>query len=135
MDAKKPRRYHTTISVKPLETPDFESRLGLLYRGAKNVMLPDHAHTFLKELRKKGNKGVFDRSEWDKYCKEHNMSKTTYYTMINKLIGMGLIEITERDFYKLSNRCERFFENLTLAVKAFMAKKHNYESITESDEQ
>ncbi|MBW6451290.1 MAG: hypothetical protein K0B02_00985 [DPANN group archaeon] len=131
MDTKKPRRYHTTISVKPLETPDFESLMSLLYRGSKNVMLPDHAYTFLKELRQKGNNGVFDRSNWDIYCKEHNISKTTYYSMINKLIGIGLIETKERDYYKLSNRCERFFESIVLAVKAFSAKKYNYN--TESD--
>lgn len=123
---KKPKRYSTTIDVKPLETPDFESLLGYLYRGKKNVMLTDHAHTFLKELREKGEGGLYDRAKWEEYCKEHKISKTTYYSMINKLIGMGLIEVKDRDYYKLSNRCERFFESIVVAVKAFMSKKYNY---------
>jgi len=123
---KKPKRYQTTITVKPLETPDFESLLQLLYRGTKNPDLPEHAHRFLKELRSQGDDGRFERAKWQAYCDSHDISKTTYYTMINKLLGAGLIEVIERDFYKLSSRSERFFEALLLSIRAFMAKKRNY---------
>ena len=120
---QKPKRYQTTITIKPLETPDFESLLQLLYRGTKNPNLPDHAHRFLKELRSAGERGRFERAKWLEYCTAHEISKTTYYTMINKLLGVGLIEVIERDYYKLSNRSEHFFEAMILSIKAFMAKK------------
>ncbi|MCK4967422.1 MAG: hypothetical protein KAS12_00075 [Candidatus Aenigmarchaeota archaeon] len=121
--AQKPKRYQTTITIKPLETPDFESLLQLLYRGSKNPDLPDHAHRFLKELRSAGETGRFERAKWQEYCTVHEISKTTYYTMINKLLGVGLIEVIERDYYKLSNRSERFFDALILSIRAFMSKK------------
>ena len=123
---KAPKRYQTTIAVRPLDIPDFESLLQLLYRGKKNLDLPEHAMKFLKNLREKGEKGRFARQDWDKYCRENNLSKTTYYTMINKLIGVGLIEPAEHDFYKLSNRSERFFSTIAMSVSAFMAKKSQY---------
>ncbi len=127
MGRKASSRYHTTVLVKPLDASDFESLLQLLYHGPKNLDLPDHALTFLKELRALGPMGRFDRSCWSKYCDEHNLSRTTYYTMINKLLGVGLIEVVERDYYKLSNRCERFFSTISDAVHAFMVKKEQYQ--------
>ena len=120
---KKSKRYQTTITIKPLETPDFESLLQLLFRGTKNPDLPEHALKFLKGLRSAGEHGRFERAKWEEYCTANNISKTTYYTMINKLIGLGLIEVVERDFYKLSNRSERFFEAIILSIRAFMSKK------------
>jgi len=125
------KRYQTTIAVRPRETPDFESLLQLLFHGKKNLDLPEHAMKFLKKLREKGERGRFPRRNWEKYCIENGISKTTYYTMINKLIGVGLIEPAERDFYKLSNRAEKFFSSLATAIEAFMAKKRYY---TESKE-
>ncbi len=126
MGRKASSRYQTTILVKPLDACDFESLLQLLYHGPKNLDLPEHALTFLKELRALGSQGRFDRSCWSKYCDEHNITRTTYYTMINKLLGVGLIEVVERDYYKLSNRCEKFFSAIVGSVHAFMAKKEQY---------
>lgn len=122
----RPKRYQTTIAVKPMELPDFESLLQLLYRGTKNPQLPEHAMQFLKDLRAKGPDGRFRRASWEEYCQKKNISKTTYYTMINKLIGCGLIEPIERDFYRLSNRAEHFFNSIATSIKAFMAKKHDH---------
>lgn len=124
-----PKRYQTTMAVKPMELPDFESLLQLLYRGTKNPQLPDHAIEFLKELRDKGSEGRFTRSNWEEYCKKHDITKTTYYTMINKLVGCGLIETVDRDFYRLSNRAEHFFSSIANSIKAFMAKKHAAPSV------
>lgn len=126
MGRKISARYKTTILVKPLDVCDFESLLQLLYHGPKNLDLPDHALTFLKELRALGPLGRFNRSNWNEYCSAHNLSRTTYYTMINKLLGVGLIEVVDRDYYKLSNRCEKFFVSLSNSVLAFMAKKEQY---------
>ncbi|MFH1126759.1 MAG: hypothetical protein ABIG84_08160 [archaeon] len=126
MGRKISARYQTTILVKPLVAADFELLLQLLYHGPKNLDLPDHALAFLKELRALGSQGRFERSNWDKYCEAHNISRTTYYTMVNKLLGIGLIEVIDRDYYKLSNRCERFFSAIVGSVNAFMAKKEQY---------
>lgn len=126
MGRKASSRYQTTILVKPLDACDFESLLQLLYHGPKNLDLPEHALTFLKELRALGLQGRFDRSKWSEYCEGHGISRTTYYTMINKLLGVGLIEVVERDYYKLSNRCEKFFSAIVGSVHAFMAKKEQY---------
>ena len=133
MGRKASLRYQTTILVKPLDACDFESLLQLLYHGPKNLDLPEHALTFLKELRALGPRGRFDRSFWSKYCDEHGLSRTTYYTMINKLLGVGLIEVVERDYYKLSNRCEKFFSAIGGSVNAFMVKKEQYGSLKEDE--
>ena len=133
MGRKISARYRTTIVVKPLESPDFESLLQILYHGPKNLDLPEHALNFLKKLRALGPSGRFERSQWSKYCIENNISRTTYYSMINKLLGIGLIEVTDRDYYKLSNRCEKFFSSISESVHAFMEKKMQYAAQQNTD--
>ena len=123
MKKRKAKKYETTIIVRPLEEPDFDFFLELLYRGKKNLILPQLAKVFLDEMEHKHSKPYFEREKWTEYCRNKNISKTTYYTMINKLVGVGLLELEEKKYYIKSNRAEVFFDKLSVSIKKQRKKK------------
>ena len=122
MKKGKGKKYETTIIVRPLEEPDFDFFLELLYRGKKNPILPHLARGFLDEMEHDNSKPYFEREKWTEYCRDKNISKTTYYTMINKLVGVGMLEVEEKKYYVQSNRAEVFFDKLSISIKKHRKK-------------
>ncbi|MCK5039902.1 MAG: hypothetical protein KAR87_02965 [Candidatus Aenigmarchaeota archaeon] len=122
MEKKNPKKYETTIIVKPLEEPDFDFFLELLYRSRKNMLLPSLAREFLNEMEHENSSPYFERDRWTDYCRRKNISKTTYYTMINKLVGVGMLEVEEKKYYVKSDRAEVFFDKLSISIKKHRKK-------------
>ena len=107
--------------MRPLEEPNFDFFLELLYRG-KNLILPHLARGFLDEMEHDDSKPYFEREKWTEYCRDKNISKTTYYTMINKLVGVGMLEVKEKKYYVVSDRAEVFFNKLSISIKKHRKK-------------
>ncbi|OYT34751.1 MAG: hypothetical protein B6U87_01540 [Candidatus Aenigmarchaeota archaeon ex4484_52] len=123
MGKKQRKKYETTIRVRPLETPDFDFFLESLFMSKKNIFLPKLACTFLNEMKKHKDIEFFERYKWIDFCKKNNITKTTYYTMINKMIGVGIIEIKNKEYYVKSDRAEIFFDKLSISIKKNKRKK------------
>ncbi|MCK5177707.1 MAG: hypothetical protein KAQ92_08330 [Candidatus Aenigmarchaeota archaeon] len=121
-DEEESKKYKTTITVCPLKEPNFDFFLESLYRGKQNIILPSLAKDFLKKMDHKDSKDYFERERWCDYCKDKNISKTTYYTMINKLVGVGMIEVEEKKYYVKSKRAEIFFDGLSISIKKYRKK-------------